>query len=104
MPSSDGSVSAVRAANRMSSRRRSSAHSWRSGQPGPSTPYTAVPVKPACPISIARPSGVWKNAVVKNSGLAHRIRIAVLALSQVPGHNRREHRVIEPARVQPVQQ
>ncbi len=37
-PMSEGWVSAARAANRMCSRRAGSAHSWRSGQPGPSTP------------------------------------------------------------------
>jgi hypothetical protein len=37
-PASVGSFSAARAANRICSRRCGSAHSWRSGQPGPSTP------------------------------------------------------------------
>jgi hypothetical protein len=37
-PASEDCVSTDRAANKMCSRRRGSAQSWRSGQPGPSTP------------------------------------------------------------------
>ena len=37
-PVREGCVSAERAANKICSRRRGSVHSWRSGQPGPSTP------------------------------------------------------------------
>ncbi|HZC63146.1 MAG TPA: hypothetical protein VE464_16030 [Streptosporangiaceae bacterium] len=56
----EGSVSTARAANKICSCRRESAHSCCSGHPGPSTPYTSTSVMPLLLISPARPAAVWK--------------------------------------------
>src|SRR3954469_7999139 len=100
----EGSVSTARGGDTICSRRSGSAHSWRSGQPGLSTPVDGDVGE----ARLADLLGKFGRRVEVGGGkelrLSDRVGVAVLAISEVTFHDRSKDWVVQPTVIQPVQQ